>query len=243
MGKINIAFLLEHKSKPEKFPHIQALRYMIETWDIEIGNKKKKLTPIIPILIYHGKDTWNMRPFERYFGKTDSDLMQYLPIFMFHMTNLVDYPKEIILHLEAGLLINTFMMLKHYRDKDFLKNNAEYIFNNKPDFWDDETKRNFLNILFAYFIKMSEISTRDFHTYIAPKLREPINKEVMSTWDNLVAESTQKGVKQGIEQGIEQLNEKNVTRLNKKGKSIVEIADLLDLPIEKVKFYLKKNQK
>jgi DNA-binding CsgD family transcriptional regulator len=50
-------------------------------------------------------------------------------------------------------------------------------------------------------------------------------------------------LKLGIEQGIEQANEKNILRLFNKDKSIVEIADLLDLSIEKVKFYLSKNQK
>jgi len=55
--KICISILFEHKSSPEKYPHFQLLRYMLDAWEEQI-KQKIPLTPFVPTIIYHGEENW-----------------------------------------------------------------------------------------------------------------------------------------------------------------------------------------
>ena len=105
------SFLLEHKSTPETFPHLQLLRYLVETWQ-EQRKQKQALTPIIPIVVYHGVRKWHKRDLSSYFGKSlPQSLLPYLPHFDYILTNVRALSDEQILELKKGLLINTLLML------------------------------------------------------------------------------------------------------------------------------------
>jgi predicted transposase YdaD len=235
---IDIAFLLEHKSYPEKYHH--------EIWENNIANNLP-LSPIVPIIVFHGEAAWHYKPFEELFPNLPISFKDFLPCFHYNLTDLKDYSKDMLIHLEAGVLINAFMMMKHYKDKDFLKNCVEYIFHGAENFWDDESKRKFKEALLVYFIKMSELRREDLVNYIEPKLIESLKKQAMSTWDNLIAEGVEKGIDLGIEKGIEKgidLGiEKVAIRQYQKGKSLEEIVDIVGLPIEKVKEIIKNFKK
>ncbi|MDX2250245.1 MAG: Rpn family recombination-promoting nuclease/putative transposase, partial [Bacteroidia bacterium] len=85
---LQIAFLFEHKSYPPHVPHLQLLRYMLEIWDRE-ARENKPLSLVIPILLYHGKEAWEYRPFDSYFsGELDEGLRSYAPLFDFLTLNL-----------------------------------------------------------------------------------------------------------------------------------------------------------
>lgn len=64
-SKNSICFLFEHKSYLESDTYRQLFRYMNSIWE-QIENEKngikhsKKLPPIIPIIIYHGNNPWNI---------------------------------------------------------------------------------------------------------------------------------------------------------------------------------------
>ncbi|MCB5560598.1 Rpn family recombination-promoting nuclease/putative transposase [Anaerosalibacter bizertensis] len=56
-----IYLLFEHKSYKEKNISFQLLKYMIEIWEAKINKEKTYQLPIIiPLVIYHGKDRWNL---------------------------------------------------------------------------------------------------------------------------------------------------------------------------------------
>jgi predicted transposase/invertase (TIGR01784 family) len=54
-----VYFLFEHKSRPDRFVALQVLRYMVEIWELHRKqNKQAKTLPlIIPIVVYHGKNS------------------------------------------------------------------------------------------------------------------------------------------------------------------------------------------
>lgn len=54
-------FLFEHKSYPSRDAAFQLLRYMVEIWNTKVENTTQ-LPVIIPLVIYHGKDGWNIKP-------------------------------------------------------------------------------------------------------------------------------------------------------------------------------------
>ena len=72
--RVKVSFLFEHKSYLEN-PWLQLHRYLVEgyrnqTQQQKAVNKKNKtktpirLTPIIPVLFYHGTGKWNYHSFE-----------------------------------------------------------------------------------------------------------------------------------------------------------------------------------
>ena len=88
ISKVHIALLFEHKSYKEDHPHWQLNQYILNIWKASSKQKKKKLIPIIPIVIYHGKEKWDYQPMQSYFENLDKDLLRYIPEFDFHLINL-----------------------------------------------------------------------------------------------------------------------------------------------------------
>lgn len=57
-----IYFLFEHKSYTSKDISFQLLKYMIEIWEAKIKKERTNELPIvIPLVIYHGSDSWNIK--------------------------------------------------------------------------------------------------------------------------------------------------------------------------------------
>jgi len=52
--EIKITLLFEHKSFPASYVHLQLLGYMLKIWKKQL-KQKVKMTPIIPIIFYHGQ--------------------------------------------------------------------------------------------------------------------------------------------------------------------------------------------
>ena len=149
-----MSFIFEHKSKPEPRPHLQLLRYMLDAWTEQLHQNNKKLNPIIPILVYHGKQGWKKRNFDSYFGKKlPESILPFLPRFDYIFTHVTDMSDEQILELGRGLLINTFLMLKHIHDPDFIMQNAELIFINLTE---PHSQQDFIVLVLAYFYKNSQ---------------------------------------------------------------------------------------
>lgn len=65
---IYIAFLLEHKSSPDKFAALQVSRYIIDLWERSF-KEKYELPVVIPIIFYHGQKSWTY----------ETDVRNYIP--------------------------------------------------------------------------------------------------------------------------------------------------------------------
>ena len=65
------------------------------------------------------------------------------------------------------------------------------------------------------------------------KLPSPIKLDVMTTYDTLIKQGMEKGMEKGLERGVINLHKKDFT--------IPEIADIMEISIEKVKEILKRN--
>jgi predicted transposase/invertase (TIGR01784 family) len=52
-------FLFEHKSTPELLIGLQLLRYQLRFWEDQV-KQKQPLSPIIPLVVYHGEKQWSV---------------------------------------------------------------------------------------------------------------------------------------------------------------------------------------
>lgn len=189
--KILISILFEHKSSPEKYPHFQLLRYMLDAWEEQL-KQNLPLTPFVPIIIYHGKDNWVKRDLSTYFTEQfPADLLTYLPNFDYHFTHVTAMSDEEILNLGKSLLANAFLMMKHIWEPEFILQNPRLIFINLDE---PSSPRAFIIAILAYFLKNSELAKEKIQHFIEI-LPKTLNNTIMSTYDMIVEEGIEKGLK------------------------------------------------
>lgn len=220
---IKTVFLFEHKSFVPKYPHIQILRYMLEIWEIAIKNKEE-LPLVIPIIVYHNQKNkkWLKKPFFSYFKDIDKELHSFIPNFDYQLTDLTTLDDDTITNLNMGLLINTFLTLRHGSDEAYILSNLETLFVKVKKQSKDSSLLNFLYAQLVYIIKNTELS-RTKAKFIIEELSKSTN---MSTYDVLF----QDAIEQGVEKGIEIQNyKKNVDFVN----SLIASTDFDD---EKIAF-------
>ncbi len=103
--------LFEHKSYPYRLTSLQLLRYMVEIWELEIKQKDKRkakshkkntsenaipstmetkpLPVIIPMIIYHGLNSWDIdNRFKGLFNLNKDSLGRYIPDFEYIINDL-----------------------------------------------------------------------------------------------------------------------------------------------------------
>ena len=113
--------LFEHKSYPDRVIHLQVLEYMLKIWRLHLsqhkGEKKRTLPIILPLILYHGGETWpyGRRLSDLLCGPTDK-LADYIPDFDLLFTDLSDYTDDEI----RGTILSRVVLLlfKHIFDAD-----------------------------------------------------------------------------------------------------------------------------
>lgn len=93
-GSVEISLLLEHKSKPDRFTPVQIGGYLYSGYQQQIEDGRKQLSPIIPILFYHGKEQWTYRTLDDLFVDLDEDLVGYIPKYDYIYHDLERLPEE-----------------------------------------------------------------------------------------------------------------------------------------------------
>ncbi len=241
--KIKVAFLFEHKSSLVQHPHVQLLRYITEHLDQQI-KAKEKLNVVIPIIIYHGKEEWQVRSLYDYFEGIDDILKMYIPNFAYQFTNLGDYEDDKLISMGIGKLLNVFLAMTHIRDTQYIRNNFESIFIFAEEYLPNN--ENFLHLIFVYLYKNIELSGSEMEN-IVNTIQSPIKKLAMSTYDLLIDKGRQEGIEKGIEKGKQEgASEKEFQFTNSLLSSSdfdnAKIATLVGVSIEYVQNLRKKMQ-
>jgi len=182
--QLSVSLLFEHKSNPETYPHFQVLRYMLDTWEEQL-KQKKVLTPIVPIIIYQGKENWIVRDFPQYFSKQlPLSLFRFIPSFDYHFTHITAMSDAQIIGLGQGLLINALLLMKHIHNPDYILQNPKLIFVHLEE---PGNQRDFIVSMLAYFLKNTELAQEKIQTFIK-KLPGALNHTAMSTYEMILEE-------------------------------------------------------
>src|SRR5699024_804059 len=94
-----ICFLLEHKSYKDRLTIFQISKYIIESWMAMVQKENKKELPlIIPMLVYHGKEKWNLKTDLRDMIPGFNDFPKYFreraPVFKYDLFNVAEYDES-----------------------------------------------------------------------------------------------------------------------------------------------------
>jgi len=220
--------LIEHKSGYYKFTLAQMHKYLGSIWNEEILNGAGNLTPIIPILLYHGQQDWDSsNNMEMCFDKKLVEGFQpFIPKFDYILFDLNKVDDE---NLKGNIeYIITMRILKHiFRDllpelRRILRLLEVYARENPIN----EFFRSFLED-FIMYISQSEDIEPDNIDEIVDTISSNELKEVMMTLEKKLE---LRGEKRGIEKG----RKETARKMKEEGLAIDLISKITGLSKEDI---------
>ncbi|ODS81528.1 MAG: hypothetical protein ABS46_11250 [Cytophagaceae bacterium SCN 52-12] len=208
--KVKISILFEHKSKPEKFTPVQLLNYLSSGFQKQAA-QDKEVSPIIPILLYHGKERWRYRTLATLFNAPDQELRPFIPEYDYIYHDLGEISDEDIQLLENKFLRASFLALKYSQLKAELVKWIPTILALSA-----EATENLQTSLFVYTFEVSELE-EDQIIRLSEEVPANIKNTVMSTADVFI----EKGKREKTEKGV-----RNMILRNYSDKEICEVQEV-----------------
>jgi len=239
-----IYILVEHKSRRDGFVSLQLLKYMVRFYEDNkrIHKDTKQLPVLIPMVFYHGVETWKYEEFSTLFEIENKSFLRYIPSFKYELVDLGEENDEKLLkQAQSGVV---FLVMKHIKRDDLLdilKNASEII---RKDYLNGQKGMELFIELLNYIIKAGEVKDeKEFENVI-----KDIGGEVMGTlaqkYINMGKDEGEKlglmkgeklGLLKGFEIAIELKFDESGKKLMRELRKIEEIEKL-----EKIKMILKK---
>ena len=231
-----IAFLLEHKSYPFAYIFVQLLTYMCCIWNNDIQNKRK-LTFILPIVVYQSKKTWKYRPFSALFKGLPEEFHKFIPCFDYHITKVSDIEKEILEKLKGKSILHALLLVyQKLSDKVFVQENFLDFF---ISFKDKPELEELFKMFFGYVVRKSELTAEEIEGKLQNATSESLNPKIMSTYDSIIA----KGRNEGVAQGVAQEKIQGILKAIRRAKlTIEEIAEDFSVTTDYVLKIKKENK-
>ncbi|HLP61994.1 MAG TPA: Rpn family recombination-promoting nuclease/putative transposase [Candidatus Deferrimicrobium sp.] len=249
-------FLFEHKSWKQDFPALQLLKNMVHIWETHVENYKgtKKLPVIIPLLIYHGEHPWKVDTSFISFFNNPGALKKYIPAFNFELYDVSHMPEENIRGVvELRIVLMAFRYIFHPEILSKLKK----IFQLFRELKDENKFNQFLELLLIYIgSNVTDMKAEQLRESVSEALKEggvimgTVFQELLDRGRDIgvkegrdigVKEGRDIGVKEGKDIGMKEGEEKEKWRVVltciKKGIDIETIAELTDLPVERIELF------
>ena len=239
--------LIEHKSAYNKFTLAQMHKYLSSLWNEEILNGAGNLTPIIPILLYHGQQDWDSsNNMEMCFDKNlDEDFQSFIPRFDYILFDLNTINDD---ELKGNIeYIVTMRILKHiFRDLlSELKRLLSILENYAVKSSITDELIDFLEGFIAYISQSEDIEPENIDDIVDTISNNELKEVIMTLEKKLELRGEKRGIEKGIEKGRKEGEErgreegrketaKNLKRIGLDIDKIVEATGLSKEEIEKL---------
>ena len=195
--ELRITLLFEHKSYAVACPYLQLMKYLLKIW--EANNKQaQRLMPVIPVILYHGKDAWKVRRFRDYFEGIDEEFFRFIPEFEYLLTDLSSYSNEEIkdrVFRKVSLQI-TMLLMRNIYDEKYLEGKLKVFFEIGRKYFEEKEGVKFLESVIRYLYYASDIEEER----VIETLKE-ISEEGGKLSMTIAARLIEKGKLAGIEEG------------------------------------------
>jgi predicted transposase/invertase (TIGR01784 family) len=205
-----IYFLFEHKSYTSKDIAFQLLRYMIEIWEAKIKKEKTyELPMIIPLVIYHGKDNWNIRTslgeLIPGYKELPENIQKFIPDYEYLLYDLSQYTdQEIKGEAQTKIILTMF--------RDILKTDSKGLLHSVfravrylQELENKQTGIEYFETLMRYIFSVrADLTTKNVNEII-DKIGNtyPEGSEVVMTLaEQFRKEGREKGMMEGLEKGM-----------------------------------------
>lgn len=246
--KAFLSFLFEHKSKYE-LPDLQLMSYTISGYkkqelQWQAGNKavkrqkgkqpkSEKYAPklILPVLFYHGKETWQDKTFADLFDLPNEHFNAYIPSQKYFLINLAQHPDDKLETIEMKILLGMLLLFKHKGDKAYVLKNFRKIFIFVEEDMEGNSTGVYIKLFILYIFQTFKMKQEEIKE-ILPTLPKLVKEEFMSTYDIAVAEGYEKGNVEGYQKGNIEGYQKGNIEGYQKGEIKTKLETLVELMIK-----------
>jgi predicted transposase/invertase (TIGR01784 family) len=225
-GLAFVYFLFEHKSFTDIWTSLQLLGYIVRFWEREVRQKAKTLSPVIPLVIYHGKDKWkgSQQLSDLYAGP--EELKLYLPVFTYPVYDFSHLSDEEI-QGETELQIN-LLILRHIFDGQLAEKLPEIFALYQVLENQEKALQSLATVLRYLTIAAERVTPEQMRQALEPVLRYEGDKLMSTLAQQWLEQGRQEGLQQGMQQGIQQGMQQTMHQ------NILELLDIrLQIPAQR----------
>ncbi len=236
-GEVIVSILIEHKSTIDHYASLQLLTYMANGY-AQQRKRNEKLSVIIPVIYYHGKNNWQFRPLDQLFTDLPAKFRMFIPTFQIEMFTVQQFSVQQIHRIAEAKLRAALMVQKGQFDELVAIRDYVRVINAL----ELEATGNFFFTLFVYMFHLPRFE-EEFIIDITHQLTADMKSKSMTYADVLRERGLQQGLEQGLEQGRQEGRQQGsllsryefARKLLLRNMPLDEICELTDLTIEEVK--------
>ena len=231
---VQICFIFEHKSYVPAYPHVQIGDYKQGAYNKQLA-AGQPLKVVVPIIVYHGKQKWEEKPFHSYFGDVDPAFQGFIDQNAYYLTNLQDYSDAMIETFKVVFLRKAFLALKHYTEKEYLKSHfLDLIFIGHEENNSKETL-DFVKSFYVYLSNKLGGIKKEEVTALIEQFDNQSKKETMYNFIEEIEEIGEKrGEKRGIDLGIDLGEKKTIFKAYQRSQDMTLLCRLFDMTEDKI---------
>lgn len=188
---------------------------------------KEEIPIVVPVIFYHGKKMWEMKPLFDYFKGVDENLKQYIPVFKYILTDLNKMPDKVIIKEKFRRNINKVMVLlfRHIWEQGYIEEQLEDIFSLLKDFFTEDKKEIIVSFL-LYIMSTTDISDK----YI-----EKCLNSISHIGGQITMTTAMKLRQEGLKKGIREKAIETAKKMLLKKYPIKDIIEITGLTKEEIK--------
>lgn len=231
-GSAYLYFLFEHKSYPEEQVALQLLRYLVQIWHEQPKKRGEKLRPIIPLVIYHGAQKWNVKgDFQALFDTLPVSVVPHIPQFHYQ---LFDFSYRSDIEIRGEIWLRVCLLILQAIFAPDLREQLPSLVNLMFELQDKQTGLEYIyTILYYLSIATDKVDLDTMQQTLSAHSQQ--GDQVMATIaQTLRAQGFQQGFGVGEKQGEKQALH-NIARKLLQLHDVVTVSELTGLTIEEVR--------
>ncbi len=195
-GDVLITILLEHKSYRDRQTPIQILSYLATAYQEQW--KGREMSTIVPVILYQGSQKWEYQTIADLLpGGGSTVFAPYVPGHDIIFVDLQRVDDQTLRSLSNRFLASALMVQKYSTDSAHLIKLINQILGELYP----EGGRNLLRPIIVYLFRNVELEEEKMLELIED-LPAGIKKEIMTTYDQLIAKGEAKGFAKGEARGV-----------------------------------------
>jgi predicted transposase/invertase (TIGR01784 family) len=202
-GDAYVYVLFEHKSFPDKWVAFQLLRYMVRIWERALRQRSDVLLPpIIPLVVYHGRTTWQVSvAFAALIAGPDS-LRPYSPDFHYQIYDLSSYSED---EIKGAVVLQAILLsLKYIWDPDLIER-LPNILRLLAQLTEQKTALEYLQTLLNYVTQANRrVPQEELRRVLVAAFSDRGDEMLKTLAQEWLEEEMVKGLQQGLQQGWQQ---------------------------------------
>ncbi len=254
---VRVNILFEHKSEqPYTAVYFQFLRYIVQIHSSEL-KQNRKVSVVIPILLYHGSQPFKKEPMEDLYTDYSEEFREAIPHYNYYVADMSHRPKDEYLAVTSAMTMlfikalasggNPDIVIHSWREvcnfavtnpltgfeADFVVVTAMYFRKISP---------NFNKIMFGPMVNENEVLTEQHIRNAFTPENFGLMLQRIDNFGELLEEAMEKSMKEGIEKGIEDARASTISTFLHKMPDMPdeEAASLFDVTVDYVKDLRKK---